>query len=479
MEMIIAIALILLIILGILLDATDRINLVNKYFLAIYMLIYPNIIVFFSLTKEFIGSGVSSESYVLLFILMIAGTVYMFARINLFPYTEKKDAGIRLNIMYGGRVIIYCGLYAFAMQFIIIFGFYGKLVDIGIGDVKIISSIVFSIVSILLLLANGILRIFFTSYRLGIKNRIIMLVTAWIPVVNLIVLINACRMVYEEFDFEYQRIIMKKIRINSDICKTKYPLLMVHGLGFRDLKYFNYWGRIPAAIIENGGTVHYGHQEAFGTVLDNAKLIKDKVMEVIETTGAEKVNIIAHSKGGLDSRYAISMFGLDEYVASLTTINTPHRGCKIVDHACKLPDKFYRFVANQYDRMFKRIGDDNPDFYSATRHLSTEALEKFNEVIKDSDKVYYQSYASKMKNMFSDGILFLTYSFIRILEGENDGLVAIGSAKWGEFQGVFRNDSLTGVSHGDIIDLKRKDYVGFDVREEYVNIVSELKIKGF
>ena len=55
-------------------------------------------------------------------------------------------------------------------------------------------------------------------------------------------------------------------------------------------------------------------------------------MQVLAETGAEKVNIIAHSKGGLDSRYAISCLGMDKYVATLTTINTPHYGCDMVDY---------------------------------------------------------------------------------------------------------------------------------------------------
>ena len=54
-------------------------------------------------------------------------------------------------------------------------------------------------------------------------------------------------------------------------------------------------------------------------------------MQIIQKTGCEKVNIIAHSKGGLESRYAISQLGLSPYVASLTTINTPHHGCTFVD----------------------------------------------------------------------------------------------------------------------------------------------------
>ena len=68
---------------------------------------------------------------------------------------------------------------------------------------------------------------------------------------------------------------------------------------------------------------------------------------------------------------------------------------------------------------------------------------------------------------------------IKPLEGENDGLVSVESAKWGEFKGVFSNARTRGISHGDIIDLKREDYKSFDVLETYVRIVKELKENGF
>ena len=36
-----------------------------------------------------------------------------------------------------------------------------------------------------------------------------------------------------------------------------------------------------------------------------------------------------------------------------------------------------------------------------------------------------------------------------------------------------------GISHGDVIDLNRENFDGFDVREFYVQLVSDLKQKGF
>ncbi len=69
--------------------------------------------------------------------------------------------------------------------------------------------------------------------------------------------------------------------------------------------------------------------------------------------------------------------------------------------------------------------------------------------------------------------------FVKLTEGNNDGLVSVNSAKWGEFKGTLKNKYFRGISHGDIIDLRRDDYKQFDVIEKYVEIVSELKNKGY
>ncbi len=167
------------------------------------------------------------------------------------------------------------------------------------------------------------------------------------------------------------------------------------------------------------------------------------------------------------------------YVASLTTMNTPHRGCRFVDYACKLPDGLYRLVASCFDRTFRKFGDKNPDFYTATHQFSTKASELFNKEVIDAKGVYYQSYTSKMKHPWSHLLLSIPYCLIKPLEGDNDGLVSVTSAKWGEFKGVFSNSHTRGISHGDIIDLKREDYKGFDPVETYVKIVNDLKEKGF
>ncbi len=406
--------------------------------------------------------------------------LYIILRMAVKPYrvrSEQDEAGVRVRMMHGGKILIKYTAVSLILQtifyiFAVKNNFWGAPNGVWITDAAVAG---------LLILGfgwNGILRIICFSRRLGLLKRVLCFLLLPFPVVGIIMLIIMYRTAKAEYDYETTRKACENQRIESQICKTKYPILLVHGLGFRDWRYFNYWGRIPRELIRNGAEIHYGHQEACATVSANAEHIRKKVLEIVETTGCEKVNIIAHSKGGLDSRYAIAKLGIEDCVATLTTVGTPHRGSQVTDLANKLPDSFYRRVADFMDRRYRKFGDENPDFYTACHQFNTDYAEKFNEEVKDSDKVYYQSYTSVMKNLFSFDILALTWLMLSRY-GRNDGLVTEDSAKWGNFRKVYESKRVRGISHGDTIDLKREDYHGYDPREAYVEIVSELREMGY
>ncbi|MGN0817880.1 MAG: esterase/lipase family protein, partial [Candidatus Coproplasma sp.] len=78
----------------------------------------------------------------------------------------------------------------------------------------------------------------------------------------------------------------------------KYPVLFMHGFGFRDSKKLSYWGRIPKVFTQRGCSVHFGGQDSSGSIQANAEYLKDKIDEILNQSGAEKINVIAHSKGG-------------------------------------------------------------------------------------------------------------------------------------------------------------------------------------
>ena len=327
----------------------------------------------------------------------------------------------------------------------------------------------------------GIIRIYVSSRQLGIKWRVIGILCGWIPVVHLIVLGKLISLASGETVLENEKIIKDKARQSARVCATRYPILMVHGVFFRDFRYLNYWGRIPAALEANGATIFYGNHQSAASVADSGREIADRIQQILKETGCGKVNIIAHSKGGLDSRYAISKLGMAPYVASLTTINTPHRGCEFADYLLgKIPEKQQQTVANAYNSALKKLGDTNPDFIAAVTDLTASACENLNRELPDPQGVYIQSTGSCMKKPSGGRFpLNTTNSFVKQFDGENDGLVGYESFKWGSNFIYLKPQGRRGISHGDVIDLNRENIDTFDVREFYVELVSDLKRRGF
>ena len=106
--------------------------------------------------------------------------------------------------------------------------------------------------------------------RLRIARRLLVWMLLWIPFLNYGLALYVRGLAKQETDHILYRISLDGVRAEKNVCSTKYPLLLVHGVGFRDFHYFNYWGRIPRALKKNGARVFYGHQEAWGTVEENA-----------------------------------------------------------------------------------------------------------------------------------------------------------------------------------------------------------------
>jgi triacylglycerol lipase len=68
---------------------------------------------------------------------------------------------------------------------------------------------------------------------------------------------------------------------------------------------------------------------------------------------------------------------------------------------------------------------------------------------------------------------------VKKYDGPNDGLVATTSFAWGERFTLLEPSGRRGISHGDMVDMNRENFRGFDVREFYVQLVSDLRERGF
>ena len=394
------------------------------------------------------------------------------------PYTE-----LRLNVLAVGCVLLILFLIstaAYSARLIAAMAGNGFAETLGSDWPQILLAVILE--SILFWL--GIMAVYVTSVQLGIRLRIIGIICGWIPVINIIVLLVIIKVSVSEAVFEKHKYKINKKRAGDKVCKTKYPILMVHGVFFRDFKYLNYWGRIPDELIRNGATIYYGGHQSAAAVANSAKELADRINEIVSTTGCEKINVIAHSKGGLDIKTAIVKQGIADKVASVVTVNTPHRGCEFAEYLLnKAPEPFRQKVASAYNNTLKKLGDSDPDFIAAVTDLTASGCKIIWDETADYDYkghgIYTRSIGSCMKKAGSGAFpLNMSYHLVKMFDGRNDGLVGEASFKWGEDYQFLENKRTRGISHGDMIDLNRENIPGFDVREFYVSLVSDLKVRG-
>ena len=455
-------------------------KILRRIFETLCILATMNIVVLnFWISREIIGLG----SRFLAKSVMLFVIISLFVLIEILPVYEK-GLKARLQVLVGGYELIVTTFYCLFLEIAGYILFFGLKESYSVDAQKLASlTVTNTIIAILVLLGhylNGFWRTAFCSAQLGVGQRILMLLFWWLPPVNLVLFRKWCSTVRREVLYEVNQYRLDTARVENAICKTRYPVIMVHGVFFRDWQFMNYWGRIPQALKRNGAIFYYGKQQSSLSIADSAAELKAEIERVLQETGAEKVNIVAHSKGGLDSRYVIPHLGMADKVASLTTINTPHRGCKFADVLLStFPKWLVNFVARRYNSLFHKLGDPAPDFLGGVNDLTASACAIFNESTPDAPSVYYQSVMSQMHSRKSAGFpLNLTYSLVKKHDGANDGLVGVDSAAWGHYLGLL-TAGKKGISHGDMIDLTHKNIKGFDVSEFYVQLLAGLKEKGF
>ena len=86
---------------------------------------------------------------------------------------------------------------------------------------------------------------------------------------------------------------------------TRYPIILVHGIMLKDVWKFKAFGKIESVMRGEGNEVFTSPHDGLGSIENNAEQIKTFIESVLDKTGKDKVNIVAHSKGGLDILYML------------------------------------------------------------------------------------------------------------------------------------------------------------------------------
>ena len=256
---------------------------------------------------------------------------------------------------------------------------------------------------------------------------------------------------------------------------TKYPVVLVHGMMVKDFSFWPAFRGITDFLQKQNVTVYVSNQDGLGAIATNAVQLKEEILEILQKENCEKVNIIAHSKGGVDSRYMISQLDMGNHVASLTTLSTPHHGSGLSAKLLQIPGFLAKTIAFFTDAFYRLLGDRQPDILRLGQELTAEAMEDFNAAVPNAPSVYYQSFSSTAphKKAF---LRFIPYQISRYCEQDDtDGMVAVKSSQWGNYRGSISAE----LDHFKMVGVygSKKKLTGVGLF--YLHIIQELGHMGF
>jgi triacylglycerol lipase len=220
-----------------------------------------------------------------------------------------------------------------------------------------------------------------------------------------------------------------------NIPKLRAPVVLVHGFfGFDKINVGNwtladYFPYIPEMLRAAGDRVLVPRLSPTGGVAERAAQLK---AFLDREAPREPVHLVAHSMGGLDSRYMISRLGMADRVVTLTSLGTPHRGTPFADWGI-------RRLGRLVKPLLQLFGIPTQGFYD----LTTDACRRFNDEVPDAPGVRYFSVAGRHHGQLHNPEWLLPYNIVLQAEGANDGVVSLTSARHGESLEVWEGDHLS------------------------------------
>jgi triacylglycerol lipase len=103
------------------------------------------------------------------------------------------------------------------------------------------------------------------------------------------------------------------------------PVLLIPGWSDDERRLVALNGRLTSAGWAQGRVQMLSFRDPVGSNRDHAREIAEAVLTLKLRTGAERIDIVAHSMGGLATRYFLQNGG-DAHVRRVVFLATPHRG---------------------------------------------------------------------------------------------------------------------------------------------------------
>ena len=247
-----------------------------------------------------------------------------------------------------------------------------------------------------------------------------------------------------------------------------YPIVLAHGfLGTETyelggLEILDYWFGIVSAMQDEGGEVYVTSVSPVNSSYARGAQLVAQIESIVAVTGKAKVHLIGHSQGGLDARYAAGM--RPDLVRSVTTVATPHAGADLAGFISDNIDDqgnvtsallalfggvledFARLITGSTDPLDWKAGFEflsdvdqfNTDFPAGLPAGCSDGPSEVNGVRFYSwtgDIVGFLGVRVSTNALDPSDLLMNTASLFYGLLEDNDGLVTVCSAQFGEVIG--------------------------------------------
>ena len=211
-------------------------------------------------------------------------------------------------------------------------------------------------------------------------------------------------------------------------------LVFVHGYGGTAE---NWWTTTPCGDENDMYVTAYqaGYRTAFvnlggsdgqdtGSMWDNGQTLNWQLRAIAGIYRVDKLDIVAHSKGGIDAQAAIVYHRGSDVVGNVFTLGTPHQGSELADLLYSVPATW----------LARLLGLQN----DATYTLQTGYMSFFRALTdpqaQDGDVTYYTAAGTDTGPLLST--LWLTGLYLSSF-GPNDGVVTVASTELAGAQTLF------------------------------------------
>jgi len=221
---------------------------------------------------------------------------------------------------------------------------------------------------------------------------------------------------------------------NISSAQERLPVVFAHGLGISSTPY-EMIIPLKALFKEAGYQLYIAQTPVTDTIEARAKVLRDEIQRLVPHG---KFHLIGHSMGGLDSRLVIHKYKMGDRCVSLTTLSTPHRGSPVADYVVKNVNR----AGSDAVELLGYLGNDIKAVQNLTTHYMNDV---FNVRVPNNPRVRYFSMGffipSPVQAYSSIPWLWLSHQIIvEAGRPNNDAMVSVDSARWGEYLGSFAGD---------------------------------------